>query len=143
MSAMTPEEAIAELKQATPTDLPWTSRSFTGMSYIATILNAAASGELIPASEVQALKAERDRAIEDAIYNAQYVDLVSGFRAENTWLRSKLEAADKLAEASAGVIQRWDSQDWKSGHTGDFITRLRAAQADYTARILSALKETP
>ena len=51
--------------------------------------------------------------------------------AELARLRSKLEAAEKLAEASAGVIQRWDSQDWKSGHTGDFITRLRAAVGAY------------
>ena len=98
------------------------------MDDVAAILALAPADAL---AEVQALKAERDRAIEDAIYNAQYVDLVSEYRAENTRLRSKVEAAEKLAEASAGVIQRWDSPDWKHGHTGDFITRLRAAVGAY------------
>lgn len=32
-----------------------------------------------------------------------------------------------LVNAGQGVVRRWDSQDWKSGHTLDFITRMRAA----------------
>jgi repressor LexA len=33
----------------------------------------------------------------------------------------------ELIDAANGVIGRWDSPDWKHGHTLDFIARLRAA----------------
>jgi hypothetical protein len=40
----------------------------------------------------------------------------------------------KLVDAADAVVNRWDSQDWKSGHTLDFITQLRAALAAWEAK---------
>jgi hypothetical protein len=37
-----------------------------------------------------------------------------------------------LVEAAQGVIARWDSPYWKSGHTLDHITKLRTALAPFT-----------
>jgi hypothetical protein len=44
----------------------------------------------------------------------------------------KLPEVAALVEAAQGVIARWDSPDWKSGHTLDHITKLRAAIAPFT-----------
>ena len=51
----------------------------------------------------------------------------AALRAEVERLR---EGAEKLLDAAEAVVQRWDSPDWKSGHTLDFITRLRHACAE-------------
>lgn len=48
----------------------------------------------------------------------------AALRAEVEQLRAN---AAELLEAAEAVVQRWDSPDWKSGHTLDFITRLRHA----------------
>jgi hypothetical protein len=47
----------------------------------------------------------------------------------------KLPEVAAMVDAAMGVIARWDSPDWKSGHTLDHITKLRTA--------LSALEAKP
>ena len=37
------------------------------------------------------------------------------------------ERCARILAAGSALIARWDSQDWKSGHTLDFITQLREA----------------
>ena len=67
---------------------------------VVAILNAALSGELVPATDahlaVALVMAERERCA-------------------------------RIAAAGSALIDRWDSKNWVSGHTLDFITELRAA----------------
>jgi hypothetical protein len=55
-----------------------------------TIMQLRAENATLRARVVE-VETERDRAIEDAIYNAQYVDLVSKYRAEAAALRAEVE----------------------------------------------------
>ena len=57
------------------------------------------------ADMMEALAAERDRAIEDAIYNAQYVDLVSQYRAERDALAARL---DEVEDSLQSVLDACD-----------------------------------
>ena len=86
-------------------------------------------------AELKAMTAERDRAIDDAKYNAQYVDLVVHYRnerdamaAENSRLREELtKAADSLGWADAhledaGVISaqvRYGEKQARAALKGD------------------------
>lgn len=48
-------------------------------------------------------------------------------------LEAQIEAADRLAGFAQGVVDRWDSRDWRSGYTSNFITKHRHAIAAYRA----------
>ena len=42
-------------------------------------------------------------------------------------VKAEREQCARIIAAGSALIARWDSQDWKSGHTLDFITQLREA----------------
>lgn len=59
------------------------------------------------------------------------VDMLEALTAERDALAARVAELGaenaRLRDAGIALIERWDSQDWKSGHTLDFITQLRAA----------------
>jgi len=48
-------------------------------------------------------------------------------------LEAQVKAADGLADFAQAVVDRWDSRDWRSGHTFDFIEAQRKSLATYRA----------
>jgi hypothetical protein len=89
---------------------------------------------------VPALAAERDRAIEDAIYNAQYVDLVSKYRAERDTLAARAEAAeadiDMLRSCAKEEMEMREAAEAKLAERDADVARLREAATEH----LQALK---
>ena len=147
MSAMTLEEAIAEVKRVTLTTAPWEAGDIgLGSSpvdyHIATILNAAASGDLIPKADAEqavalVVKQAGDVAVkfwegepEDTIeLRAAILFLApADALAELARLRSKVEAADKLAEVTKAVTA--GLEDFGIGN-GKTCRVLRAALTAY------------
>lgn len=64
------------------------------------------------ARAVEALAAERDRAIQDAIENAQYVDLVSKYRAERNALAARLaEVKANLRAAKETIDEHFTAKE--------------------------------
>ena len=84
-----------------------------------------------------------DPAIEVERLRKINVQLVTDFNAMNQHgakqdariaaLEAQVKAADGFAEFSQAVVDRWDSRDWRSGHTVDFIESQRKALATYRA----------
>lgn len=72
MTDMTLQEALAQIRAEEPTDMPWRSGVFGGVDRrcaeaIATILNAVASGDLIPRADAELAVAEAIRRAADAV----------------------------------------------------------------------------
>ena len=92
-------------------------------------------------AELKAMTAERDRAIDDAKYNAQYVDLVVRYRnerdamaAENNRLRDALKPFANYAKSLKG----WEPTDAVCLETGIDFERVVNAGDFFAAR--AALK---
>ena len=99
-------------------------------------------------AELKAMTAERDRAIDDAKYNAQYVDLVVHYRnerdamaAENERLREAL--IEERTETLWSAYNTGAEQDGRWRHMcmsdGEWLARecgLDASQADYPADVV-------
>lgn len=60
-------------------------------------------------AELKVMTAERDRAIEDAIYNAQYVDLVVHYRAERDAMAADNNRLREALKPFADEAEHWES----------------------------------
>ena len=89
-------------------------------------------------AELKAMTAERDRAIDDAKYNAQYVDLVVHYRnerdamaAENNRLREALKPFANYAKSLKG----WEPTEAVCSETGIDFERVVNAGDFFAARV--------
>jgi hypothetical protein len=155
---MTLEEAIAEVKRVTGGAKDWDGWDFAGREKcafddaIAAILNAAASGNLIPASDARLAELEKQLASvlqREADTHARHDEKFAELERQLAEAREvkPLEwkpwpLGTSQAESVFGTYHTWPGH-WRApdatGRKAD--NPEAAAQADYTARSLSALKE--